>query len=378
MAAERRPSAKLNLRMGDPDPQLLRLSYIERALEHPPAGLITKWGAGYAPDQGHPPLIECLAREASLECGRRVDASEVLITNGATQGLDFAAHHLSKNGDVVLAPVPIYSEALKLFRDRNLDVVPFSSDAEEGIVQAFEEAADACIGGGRRIAFAFLIPTFNNPDGRCLTLYERAALHAAASERKVWIVEDDTYRITGSGDAPAPLYALGNKMVINVSSFSKSVCPGLRMGRILALPEVIGTILETGYIGMGGGAGLINSVILEGILADLRWADYKKDVRLHYARKAGILRQALIEHAPSTVKWRDPDGGFFFWLRVQSNRSTNEIVHRAYEAGVLVMPGDLFSPGPSHDGIRHLRLSFSYEDEADLSPAIVRLCQSLA
>jgi DNA-binding transcriptional MocR family regulator len=210
----------------------------------------------YGPEQGYGPLLDYLIGKVERDEGLRITRANIMLCAGAAQGLDTAARLFTRPGDVVLLEAPSYHEAIATLRDHPVELRQVPIDDQGLMVEALAKRLEALSLIGRRVAFLYIIPTFQNPAGVTLAAERREALVDLAAERGLLLVEDDVYRdLCFEGRVPPSLFELaGGRGVIRLGSFSKILAAGLRLGWIIAEPDVIQRIIGCGLKGNEGGA----------------------------------------------------------------------------------------------------------------------------
>jgi len=306
----------------------------------------------YGPVGGYGPLREWIGERHG------VDPARVLVTNGSLQGIAFLADRFA--GARVLVEVPTYDRPLKLLAARGVEVSGVAMDDEGLRLDALEQVLAA----GRKPAFLYTIPTFQNPSGRTLSLERRRRLAEIAAERQLLVLEDDPYGLVRFEDeAPPSLFELdGGERVIYSSSFSKTIAPGLRVGYFV-LPESLDRELEALAVST-----YITPVLLgqATVFEFLRRGNLEPNVErvreLLRVRRDAML-EALEEELP-TATWSNPEGGYFVWV---------ELPHELEDApGVTFVQGADFGGAPNT-----VRLAFSYVSPDEIREGIRRLAAAV-
>ena len=301
----------------------------------------------YAASEGHGPLREWVAADLG-RAGLRVQASQVLITTGSQQGLDLVAKVLLDPGSAVAVEAPTYLGALQAFAPYEPDFVTLAGDDEGPRPQALQAARGA--------RFAYLLPNFQNPSGRCLDAERRAALASAARDAGVPIVEDNPYgELWVDAPPPPPLAARGGDGAIYLGSFSKVLAPGLRLGYLIAPKALYPKLLQAKQAAdlhtPGFNQRIVHELIRDGFLDE-----HLPKLRAHYRERRDAMRDALRAHLPPGCHWRTPAGGMFFWVELPWGLDATALLPAAVDAGVAYVPGaTFFAGGERHDT---LRLSF--------------------
>jgi 2-aminoadipate transaminase len=300
-----------------------------------------------------------LDRQEQLQ-GRRPELAELMVTSGGMECIALTCRGLLEPGDTVAVEAPTYLGALMAFEGATIEAIPMD---EQGIqVDALQERLDA----GLRPRFLYVIPEYQNPSGRTLSLPRREALVELCRRHDVLILEDVAYReITFDGVSLPSLWSLGPDVVLQAGTFSKVLSPGVRLGWAVGPPAVIAQLVVAKQTSDQCAGALGQRIVEEYGRAGLFERGVPASCEL-YASHWRAMDQALRAHMPEGITWSRPTGGFFTWLTTPAD--TMELRPAALEAGVMYVPGILFGGPPNT-----LRLSFSLLDEAELEEAVVRL-----
>jgi DNA-binding transcriptional MocR family regulator len=227
-------------------------------------------------------------------------------------------------------------------------------------------------------AFAYTIPTFQNPSGHCYDRNERAALAAACDEAAVPLFEDDPYRdlVYDPCERTPVCSMLQSAPWIYQGSFSKSLAPGLRLGYLAASPEMLPYLVRLKQ------AADLHSNRLSQWLVGEQLASPGRHDRLQalaagYRRKRNAFAAALLRHFGELADWQIPPGGLFFWLQLRRRIDTRLLLPEAIERGVVFMPGENFY-AREDDGIGTLRLNFSLASEDEMETGLACLAALVA
>ena len=380
----------IELGFGEPDPSLLPRAEVAEACRKALAAA-GDGALGYGAGEGPALLRELLAargaREAQLAPaggrGRGPGTDEIMITGGNSQALDLCVRLLAKPGDVVFVEALTYNLALGILRDCPVEVVPLPFDGE-GLVVDGLTAACAEVRARRRVPrLLYTIPTFHNPTGVCLAGERRRALVSVAAAEGVTVLEDDVYRElplgpaggadAGAAAAPPALWSLsGPGPVVRLSSFSKTLAPGLRVGWLTADAQVVKQLAHSGLLESGGAVSQFAAHVVARLLEGELYERHLADVRAAYASRRDALCAALREHLPRDAGFgfAEPAGGFFVWLTLPAGLPAATLLRYAEAEEVSFFAGDSFSvrggggPGgeaaPAAAQARHAaRLAFS-------------------
>jgi|YNPNPStandDraft_1061719.scaffolds.fasta_scaffold02457_7 DNA-binding transcriptional MocR family regulator len=361
----------IELGWGHPDPALFPVADLAAAA----ARALAEAGPqalAYGAEQGPGRLIEPLAAWLAQREGRPVPAEQVLITGGASQALDLLCTLWTRPGDTVLVEAPVYHLALRILRDHGLRLVPVAGDAH-GLCPDALEAVLARESQPPR--FLYTVPTFSNPSGATLPLERRQAVVSMAAAQGVPIVEDDVYRFLWFDEPPPPsLYHLAPAgAVIHLGSFSKILAPGLRLGWLVAAPEVVKRCVRSGLLDSGGGVSHFAAHVVAAYLEQGLLDGHIERLRAAYARRRDVLTAALAHYLPEGCHWERPRGGFFAWVALPAGIDSAGLLPAAEAAGVSYVPGARFYVDGG--GGRYLRLSFSLLPTDELEEGVRRLAE---
>ncbi len=316
----------------------------------------------YGPPLGYLPLREWLADRHD------VDVARVMITNGSLQAFSFIARHHVQAGAKVFVEAPCYDRSLQILRRLGADVetVPLSDDGLD--IDALEQALARTDGP----SLVYTIPTFQNPSGRTLSEPNRHRLIDVAREHGAPILEDDPYGLLRfGGDGLPRLFELaGGEGVMLLSSFSKTVAPGIRVGFAILPEELMGamqTLILENYVSPV----MFVEATLHEFVSRGRFDPNVEEIQAALRVRRDAMISALAREMPEGTTWNEPDGGYFLWVDLPAGLSAESLLAQADEAGVAFIKGpDFFHDG---GGESSLRLAFSYERPEAIDEGISRL-----
>jgi 2-aminoadipate transaminase len=316
----------------------------------------------YAASEGFGPLREWVAAELAAQ-GLRADASRVLITSGSQQGLDLVGKVLIDPGSAVAVEQPTYLGALQAFAPYEPRFLALAGDAEGPL--------PAALAAARGARFAYLLPNFQNPGGRCMGAARRLALVQAAATAGLPIVEDDPYgELWYDAPPPPPLAAAAGEGAVYLGSFSKVLAPGLRLGYVVAPRALFPKLLQAKQAADLHTPGLNQRIVHEAV-RDGFLARHLPTVRARYRARRDAMRAALERHLPPGCRWEVPAGGMFFWVELPPALDATALLPRAVEAGVAYVPGAAFFCAAPRANT--LRLSFVTAAPAQIEAAVAAL-----
>jgi 2-aminoadipate transaminase len=330
----------------------------------------------YGPTRGHQPLLEAILGVLDGR-GIRTALEQVMITSGSQQGLDLVARVLVTAGDSVLVELPAYTGAISAFKNIGANLVGVKQDPGDGI--NLEDLDAVCMrerAAGRTVKLLYLVPNFQNPTGLLLGLEKRQRLIEWAERRDILIIEDDPYGVLYFEDAATaaetrPMRADDEHgRVIYLSTFSKTLAPGFRVGWMVAPPPLIERF-DTAKQSMDLTSGILDQrVVLEAVRRGLL-EQLAPTLRAHYQSKRMVMENALRRELGDRLTWPAPKGGFFLWARLPDGWTDLSLLERALEQRLVFVIGSAFYvDGSGHDTIR---LSFSAPPPERIEEGVRRL-----
>jgi 2-aminoadipate transaminase len=333
----------------------------------------------YGASEGYEPLREMIARHVD-RYGIRVKTENVLITSGSQQALDLIGKLLINSGDRVLVEAPTYLGALQAFDVYGAEYVTVRSDEDGLCAESLEEPLRL----GPK--FMYVLPNFQNPGGTTLSEGRRHQLVLLADRYGIPIIEDDPYgQLRYEGEHLPPLvvldrenlrrdpgYSIGN--VLYLSTFSKTLAPGLRLGWIVAPSDVIAKLVQ-----LKQGADLHTStfgqMVAYEVARDNFLDEHVKLIRRVYRERRDAMLQALADYFPPEVTWTRPKGGLFLWMTLAKGMDAQKLFDAAIRENVAFVPGECFYAPNGHreDASRQLRLNFSAVDPERIREGVRRL-----
>jgi 2-aminoadipate transaminase len=325
----------------------------------------------YGPTEGEASLRRTL-RKFLAESGSAIPENSLLITTGATQGLDLAGKLFIDPGDLVIAEEPSYTNAIAIMTGYQGRILRCPMDDAGMQVERLPALIAAA---GRAPKIVYVIPNSQNPGGTTMSLARRRLLLELAERFDFLILEDDPYGfLYFRRPPPQSLFALGQGRgrVIAVHSFSKIVAPGLRLGWVVASPPVIERMIAAKQ-GLDTCSNPLAQRILAEFLAGGHMPRHLAGLRSFYRMRCeAMLAELSVAFAglPGT-RWSKPDGGFFLWLELPGKLSSDALFPLALDEGVAFIPGSAFLPA---DGPRNaLRLCFASSTPSEIAEGVRRL-----
>ncbi|HTV92237.1 MAG TPA: PLP-dependent aminotransferase family protein [Verrucomicrobiae bacterium] len=369
---------------------------------HPETGNAISFDSGYAFPEIFPDLTDAARRalttyrSESLQYGSPlgmramrewiaeymrsdgVDAGvdNVLVTNGAKQGLDLICRVLTDEGDAVVVTGPTYFTAIPIFRSFGLEFIEIPQD-DEGLDVAMlgERLAQRRAAGKAPPKFIYDVPDFHNPSGITMSQPRRHALLELAAQAGIAVVEDSPYRRLRFEGANEPsLKSLDRDgIVLALGTFSKLMAPGLRIGWVCGDADLLSRMAR--LKSDGGTSPMTQRIILE-FFRDGGLEPHLERARAAYAQHRDEMVSALRRELPEAT-FTVPHGGYYLWLTFPEGVDTMALSERAYDAGVSVIAGNAFyaandpSSAAAH-GIpkRHMRMAYSHATPKDIASGV--------
>jgi 2-aminoadipate transaminase len=360
----------ISLAGGLPAPESFPLDIMEELM----GAVLARYGARalqYDASEGFQPLREALVPHLAAR-GVSTTGEDILVFGGSQGVLDGIGKILISPGDVVAVEAPTYLGALQAFNPYEPQYVEVETDDGGLIPESLERVLAT-----NHVKFVYLVPTFQNPTGRTLSLQRRQAVAGILLRHGALLVEDDPYSdLRYHGDPVPPLKSLAPDNVIYISTLSKTFAPGLRIGFCVA-PEPVhrwmviarqGVDLHTNTLGQALAAEYVTGGHLERQLLQI--------LHLYRPRQEAMLR-ALAAHMPEDFRFTRPEGGMFVWIEGPPGIDTEELYGRAVEHGVAFVPGKFFFVDHS-DGLSTLRLNFTAAGPETIDRAVSIIAEVLA
>ena len=360
---------------GFPDPALFDVEGIrlatEQVLGNNP-GPVLQYGA----TEGWNPLREALSGHMAKK-GIIAKPEEIITTTGSQQGLDLIGKTMIDPGDKVIVEGPTFLATIQCFRLYGANVIGAPIDADGVKVDALEKLIAL-----HKPKLVYLVPTFGNPSGAMLSLARRKRVLELAAKYKVLVVEDDPYGELYFGqsveDRPPPsMLALSDQVpgsrewIAYCGSFSKVLSPGLRVGWMIAQPQLLANAVMCKQFSDAHTSNLTQAIAAN-YLGLNRMDTALATVRKTYAERAQTMADCLRKDLGDAIAFTQPQGGMFFWTRLTApGADAAEFAKRAIEKGVAFVPG---APFYATDVDRAtLRLSFATADVGKIVEGVGRL-----
>ena len=363
---------------GFPDPVLFDVEGIKESSNAVLAsnpGPVLQYGA----TEGYQPLRLSLSAFMA-DKGAAVTAEGLIVTTGSQQALDLIGKTMISPGDKVIVEAPTFLATIQCFRLYGAQLIGAPIDADGVDVDKLEKLIEE-----HKPKLVYLIPTFGNPSGATLSLARRKRILEIAVRTKTLVVEDDPYGELYFDTAPPPsMLALSDQVsgsrdwLAHCGSFSKILSPGLRVGWLIAPPELLAKATMCKQFSDAHTSNLTQAIAAHYLTLN-RLDAALAVVRKTYSERARVMAESLRRELGSAIEFNQPQGGMFFWASLTGadgrGRNAVDFAKRAIDKGVAFVPGVPFF---AHDpDLSTLRLSFATVGVDKIEEGIARLGQAL-
>lgn len=321
----------------------------------------------YGQTEGYAPLRESAA-EFFLHNGVKTDPGHILPVSGSQQGLDLICKALLNEGDTMLVENPTFLGALQTFRTYGARFAAVETDEDGAIPESLEEQIRA-----HHPKLIYLIPTFQNPTGRTLSLERRRRIAELVNEYQVPLIEDDPYcDLRYRGKALPAIKSFDEQgYVLYCNSFSKIISPGLRVAAVVCQDDVLLRKLVVGKQSTDVHSPNLNQAIIDKYLRSGLLQEHIRQICASYAKQMDAM-QRMLSTFPASVSYTKPDGGIFLWCTLPEDFNTTQLLSTATKQGVAYIPGTHFyADGQGHHNT--MRLNFSNASLENIEKGMERL-----
>ena len=317
----------------------------------------------YHPPRGFMPLREAIAEREG------VPVEQVVLGNGSMQLLDLLIRTTLQPGDAVLVERPTYDRTIKAFRRAGCHLYGIPVEHDGPNLDELERALKQ-----HRPRMLYVIPDFQNPTGATMSAAKREAVMELAAEHETLVVADMPYRpLRYWGEDEPALADCGEATVVQMSSFSKLISPGLRVGWMVA-PEPIIDAMST----LAESALICPSLLPEGMVYEFMRQGLLEPtlerLKALYGPRLRACLDALDQHLPE-AQWVKPEGGFFLGVTLPEGITASDVQTRALAEGVTLSNGEAFYP--DGDGSRFIRIPFCGVNETDIHTAVAGIAKAV-
>jgi 2-aminoadipate transaminase len=354
----------INFAGGLPAPELFPVEEIRSTCQ----AVLEKYGPDclqYSLTTGIPPLRDLLARRVS-QGGLEYKPESIQITAGSQQGLDIIGRVFLEPGSVVLTEEPTYVGAIQAFSFYNVRFVSVATDGDGMLPDELEAKIVKY-----KPTIIYLVPNFQNPSGITMSKARRKEVIKLAIKHDVPVIDDNPYReLRYLGEHVPSLKAMDREHVIQLGTFSKIISPGLRIGWIVAEPEVI-RICELMKQACDLHTNTFAQYVVYEFAASGKLERHIEKLIESYSVRRNVMIEALRNSFEDGTTWTEPEGGLFLWVKLPTGVSASELLPKALAAGVAYVPGKYFYSQKPDDST--MRLNFCSATEEKIVEGIRRL-----
>ena len=329
----------------------------------------------YGTTEGEAPLREEISKWMMREKST-VKPENILVTAGSQQGLDIVSKVFLDPKDIVVLELPSYIGGLHAFAAYRAKMIGVPQDEDGMRIDILEEVLARLAKRKKKPKFIYVVPDFQNPSGVTLPLQRRRKLLELAYQYEVPILEDSPYRdLRFKGEGVPAIYSLDKEeQVIALGTFSKILCPGLRLAWIMAPSEWMDRMVVAKQ-SMDLCCPTYNQLIVAEFMRRGLMQRQVESIRKLYSKKVEAMLIALKKYMSKGVKWTHPEGGLFLWVKLPKNMSANDLLTKAIENKVAYVIGSAFYCNGK--GQNTMRLNFSYPTEQQIDEGIHRLAKMI-
>ena len=330
----------------------------------------------YGPTSGFPSLVASI-KELLLKKYLPVDRDKILVTTGSLQAISIITQEFVNEGDIILTENPCFVGALSVFETYRAKIIGIDID-KNGII--IDDLKQKIAGLDKKPKFIYLTPNYHNPAGIIYSLERKEALLEVLKEHEIILIEDDAYSDLYFDEEEKyltkPMKACKDSGVeiIYTGSFSKILGPGFRLGYMLASPQIYEKA-ETIKQALDACTSNFTQILANEFLKKKKLEPYLNFLRAEYAERKNKMHKWLKKYMPEEIKWVEPKGGFYIWLKLPKHISSTDVFKESVKKGVVFVTGRTFDPASKKDD--RLRLSFSNVPKKDIEKGVQILARSI-
>jgi len=314
-----------------------------------------------------------LTAERGLACD---PDTELAVTGGSQQALALVSRVMLQPGDHAFIESPAFPNSVQALRYTGATVHPVASGPQGIDIDALDEMA-----GRIKPKIVCVVASFSNPCGATISRQRRLRLLELAVKHRFLIVEDDPYgELRFAGEQVPPIAALAEgearHWAVYISTMSKTMAPALRIGWLVAPAEVRRRCVGAKAADDMASSAWIQEVVAQ-YLANGRYHQHVPRIQAAYGARCDALAQALEQSLGGRVAFRKPEGGMFFWVRLNGDLDATRLLPYAIEQGVVYVPGKVFYADPAQADLNAMRMSFATMNEGQIAEGIARLGRAL-
>jgi DNA-binding transcriptional MocR family regulator len=328
----------------------------------------------YGPTSGYPPLLDTL-KEYLRKKGLPVDTHKLIVTTGSLQAINILGMEFIDPGDVVFTENPSFIGGLAVFKAFQAKIIGIPLNEDGMDLEILEENLNKF-----NPKLLYIIPNFHNPAGISYSQQKRKDLLKILKGRDIVLLEDDAYNELffneKAKDEITPLMAMNDQDVeiVYTGSFSKILGPGLRLGWMLASPEIYDKA-EIIKQGIDACSPNFTQVIADEFIREGYMENYLKKIRKEYAERSRLMLDALKKYMPEGIRWSIPKGGFYIWVEMPEEMDSTEVLKESIKNGAVFVTGKTFDPEGKQNN--YFRLSYSNMDKNQIDKGVKIIAEAV-
>lgn len=329
----------------------------------------------YGPTEGEKSLREEIAKWLQRD-NSAVKAENILVTSGSQQGLDIISKIFLDPNDIIIVELPTYIGGLQAFSAYRAKMIGVPQDDKGMKTDLLKTQLAKLTKSGKKPKFIYVVPDFQNPSGFTMSLERRKELLQLAYRYEIPIVEDSPYReLRYKGKSVPAIHSLDKEsQTMVLGTFSKLLCPGLRLAWIMAPVEWMDRMVVAKQ-GMDLCSPSFTQLIVAEYMSRGLLLKQVETISRLYGKKLEVMLEALSRYMPKGVEWSRPEGGLFLWVKLPKKMSANDLFPKAIETKVAYVVGSAFHCDGK--GQNTMRLNFSYSTEQQIDEGVKRLAKMI-
>ena len=326
----------------------------------------------YATTEGNPGLRAKIAERTNRKYKTKLNADNILITTGSQQNLDFCGKIFLNEGDMVLTESPTYLAAINAFNAYEPVFKEVPTDGK-GILP---EELDKILASNKNVKFIYVIPDFQNPTGICWTMERRKGFMKVINKYNLPVLEDNPYgELRYEGTTLPSLQSMDTKgLVMSMGTFSKTFCPGLRLGWLAADPAILKEFVKVKQ-SADLHTSAFDQAIVNRYMDEYSLDEHIKEINALYTKRRNVIIGAMEKYFKDGTTWTHPEGGLFLWLTFPEGISARKVFDKCIEKEVAGVLGEFFYPNGNND--HHMRINYSNMPEDRIVEGIKRMAKAL-
>lgn len=326
----------------------------------------------YATTEGRPTLRQKIADRMNKIYNSDLKMENILITTGSQQNLDMAGKIFLNPGDVVLMEAPTYLAAINAFKAYECTFKEVPTDDKGMIPEALEKILETT----ENVKLVYVITDFQNPTGICWPMERRKAFMEIMAKYDIPVLEDNPYgELRYEGTTNPSLLSMDQRgQVMGMGTFSKTFCPGLRIGWLACSPDIMPQFVKVKQ-SADLHSSAFDQAIIDRYMDEFSLDEHVKEINALYGHRRDLIIQCMEKEFTDGTTWTHPEGGLFLWLTFPEGVSARKVFDKCIEKNVAGVLGEFFYPTTKSD--RHMRINYSNMPDDRIKEGIRRMGEAL-